>query len=92
MRLVGGDYTNEGTVEVCYDNLWGLVGDTGWNDGDAKVVCSQLGHADGSRSLNSILIYVYYDDMSISIQLLYQYMVHIMVNLIRSFISKMSVV
>ena len=63
MRLVGGDYTNEGTVEVCYDNLWGLVGDTGWNDGDAKVVCNQLGRADGSKSLNSVLVHVYYDDM-----------------------------
>ena len=91
MRLVGGDYTNEGTIEVCYDNLWGLVGDAGWTNGDAKVVCNQLGHADGSKCLNYILVY---DDMiiSITIQLLYQYMVHIMVNLIRPSISKMSVV
>ena len=91
VRLVGGDYTNEGTVEVCYDNLWGLVGDTGWTNGDAKVVCNQLGHADGSKCLNCILVYV---DMiiSITIQLLYQYMVHIMVNLIRPSISKTSFV
>ena len=49
VRLVGGDFENEGTVEVCLDNLWGLIADQGWTDGDAKVVCSQLGYTDGSK-------------------------------------------
>ena len=29
VRLVGGEYENEGTVEVCYNNLWGQISDNG---------------------------------------------------------------
>ena len=33
----------EGTVEVCFDNLWGLVSaDAYWDDKDAQVVCTSL--------------------------------------------------
>ena len=42
MRLVGSS-DSEGTVEVCINNLWGLIGDAGWNNADAVVVCRQLG-------------------------------------------------
>ncbi len=48
VRLVGGDFDNEGTVEVCFDNLWGQISDAGWTSADAKVVCNELGHMDGS--------------------------------------------
>ena len=44
VRLVGSEYNNEGTVEVCFNNLWGLVSDVGWNNTDALVVCNQLGY------------------------------------------------
>ena len=50
VRLLGGGFDNEGTVEVCLDNLWGLVSDEGWTDLDAKVVCNQLGYTGGSES------------------------------------------
>ena len=43
VRLVGGASDSEGTVEVCADKLWGLVGETGWSLTDAQVVCRQLG-------------------------------------------------
>ena len=43
VRLVGGASDSEGTVEVCVDKLWGLVGETGWSLTDAQVVCRQLG-------------------------------------------------
>ena len=43
MRLVGGAYDNEGTVEVCSGGLWGLIADAGWDDNDAKVICRQAG-------------------------------------------------
>ena len=33
----------EGTVEICFGNLWGLVADSGWTDVEASVVCKQLG-------------------------------------------------
>lgn len=48
VRLVGGHFENEGTVEVCYNNLWGLVTDSGWNAADSRVVCNQLGYTGGS--------------------------------------------
>lgn len=44
VRLVGGDGDgDEGTVEVCYANLWGIISQVGWDDNDAKVVCRSLG-------------------------------------------------
>lgn len=48
VRLSGGPFDNEGTVEVCYSGLWGLVADSGWTNGDARVVCNQLGYTEGS--------------------------------------------
>eukprot|EP00731_Ephydatia_muelleri_P022267 Em0014g858a len=44
VRLVGGNFTEEGTVEVCNDNKWGRVCDTLWNASNARVVCNQLGY------------------------------------------------
>ena len=52
LRLVSGPTELEGTVEVCVNNLWGLIGDGGWNDGDAEVVCRQLGLPTGG--INSL--------------------------------------
>ena len=40
VRLVGGWRDTEGTVEVCYDNLWGLIAANDWDDDDSSVVCS----------------------------------------------------
>ena len=42
IRLVGGASDYEGTVEICFGNLWGLIAETGWGDSDAQVVCRQL--------------------------------------------------
>ena len=49
VKLIGGKYSNEGTVLVCYNNLWGLISDIAWSNGDARVVCRSLGHNDGSK-------------------------------------------
>ena len=43
LKLVGGSNDMEGTVEICFDDLWGLISDSNWGDTDAIVVCSQLG-------------------------------------------------
>ena len=56
VRLTGGHYDNEGTVQVCYNNLWGLISDKGWTDGDARVVCNSLGYTGGGRTKNIIYL------------------------------------
>ena len=43
IHLVGGTSNSEGTVEICFGNLWGLITESGWTDNDASVVCKQLG-------------------------------------------------
>ena len=52
VRLVGSNFTNEGTVEICYGSVWGTVCDDYWGASDAAVVCSQLGFSTIGLSLN----------------------------------------
>ena len=44
VQLVGGESDNEGTIEVCFDHIWGLISETGWTSRDAQVVYKQMGH------------------------------------------------
>ncbi len=44
VRLVGGNSDTEGTVQVCYKSLWGLVAADEWSNRDASVICHQLGY------------------------------------------------
>lgn len=50
VRLIGGNGEYEGTVEVCFDNLWGLVSESGWTTANAQVVCTQLGYGSSGNS------------------------------------------
>lgn len=36
--------TVEGTLEVCVNNIWGLISKAGWMQTEAKVACQQLGY------------------------------------------------
>ena len=44
MSTTGGLQESEGTVEICIDNLWGLVAQYEWSTADAEVTCRQLGY------------------------------------------------
>ncbi len=43
IRLVGGETTREGRVEICYDRVWGTVCGRDWDSVDAGIACKQLG-------------------------------------------------
>ena len=40
---MGGENELEGRVEICYNGVWGMICDNGWDERDATVVCKQLG-------------------------------------------------
>ena len=42
IRLAEGSDT-EGLLEICFNDVWGTVCRSGWNDNEARVVCRQLG-------------------------------------------------
>ena len=44
VRLADGPNKREGRVEVCFQNIWGVVYDSNWEAIDAAVVCRELGY------------------------------------------------
>eukprot|EP00731_Ephydatia_muelleri_P036913 Em0353g2a len=43
VRLSGTGDASLGRVEICVNNQWGTVCDSGWDNSEARVVCRQLG-------------------------------------------------
>ena len=44
IRLQGGNYSNEGRVEVYCNGKWGTICDDGFGSTDAQAICKQLGY------------------------------------------------
>ena len=45
VRLVNGDEEYEGTLEICFQNIWTRICSSSYFDSTAaQVVCNQLGH------------------------------------------------
>ena len=44
IRLQGGNYSNEGRVEVYCNGQWGTICDDGFGSTDAWTICKQLGY------------------------------------------------
>ena len=59
VRLMDGNSTSEGRVELCAQGLWGAVTTSRWDSNDAKVVCRQLGFP-WECKLNSFLTHQLY--------------------------------
>ena len=58
VRLSGGLTESEGTDEICFDNLWGLVAQSKWSTSDAQVTCRQLGYPSQGAQMSISLHHV----------------------------------
>ena len=54
VRLLGGDDSQEGIVEIAFNGRWGMLCDDGFTDTDAKSVCQSLGFGRDNAKMMSL--------------------------------------
>ena len=74
IRLIGGNGSNQGRLEVCVNSAWGSVCDSAgvFTSDEAKVVCRQLGilQVEGRKLFFTFILLKYFESS------LYYYMHH----------------
>ena len=48
VNLVGGSHDYEGNVQVCVNGSWSYICQSGWDNSDSLVACSELGYSTSS--------------------------------------------
>ncbi|GIL55412.1 hypothetical protein Vafri_10963 [Volvox africanus] len=51
LRLMDGQNSWSGRVEICKNSTWGTIRDIGWTWDDARVACRQLGYTAGGEAV-----------------------------------------
>ena len=46
IKLYGGQFRNEGDLQLCYNGVWVFLCNAAWWIEEANVVCRQLGYPD----------------------------------------------
>ena len=85
VRLLGGSIESEGTVEICFDNLWGLVTQSKWSTSDARVTCKQLGSPSQNTQMSIFFALYTYRLLFYVNVFLFTYNVHLHVQEHRSY-------
>ncbi len=39
-------------MEICFESVWGVICDQGWDKTDAHIACQQLGHPELGKEIN----------------------------------------
>lgn len=58
VRLAGGDFVNEGRVEVYCNGVWGTVCNSNVDIDDRRAICRQLGYNEAFFDSNLIIRWV----------------------------------
>ena len=67
IRLQGGNFVNQGRVEVYCNGQWGTICDDGFGSNDANIICKQLGYT-GYTNYDHLSLYVMIENIHFILQ------------------------
>ena len=67
IRLQGGDFVNQGHVEVYCNGQWGTICDNGFGSDDGNIICKQLGYT-GYTNYDHLSLYVMIENIYFILQ------------------------